>query len=124
MALLLLSPRFTPDSIALREAALQRGWRVERLPNWRAPDWLRGQDLAVYGEPLFADVVADTLGLALLEPPLDWVTRLPMRYRRRRVYFSNLAEARRHDRPAFIKPADDKCFPAAVYASGSALPEA
>jgi hypothetical protein len=29
--------RYTPDSIALSEAALELGWSVERLPSWCFP---------------------------------------------------------------------------------------
>jgi len=61
MPTLVLPPRFTPDTIAVGHAAAAVGWEVERLPSWRAPEWLRGQDVVLYGEPLFAAVVADEL---------------------------------------------------------------
>ena len=38
--ILILPPRYTPDSIALWKAATAAGWRVERLPDWRVPEWL------------------------------------------------------------------------------------
>ena len=120
---LILSPRFTPDSMALRNAALELGWDVERLRTWRPPNALLGRDAVPYGEPLFAAVVADALQLALIEPQLSWVAGLPFDFRRRDVQFTNLAAARTIDRPAFIKPADDKCFQARVYTMGSELPE-
>jgi ATP-grasp domain, R2K clade family 2 len=120
---LILSPRFTPDSMALRNAALELGWGVERLRTWRPPDELVGRDVVPYGEPLFAAVVADALQLALIEPQLSWVAELPFDLRRRELQFTNLAAARNVDHPAFIKPADDKCFQARVYAMGSELPE-
>ncbi|HEY7127631.1 MAG TPA: ATP-grasp domain-containing protein [Ktedonobacterales bacterium] len=123
MPMLLLPPRLTPDSEALQHAALALGWRVERLKNWRPPEQLRREDPVLYGEPLFADVVAGPLGLALLEPPADWLIRLPQKYLRRDVRMTTLAEARKQDQPAFMKPARDKCFPAGMYASGEALPE-
>ena len=63
---LILSPRLTPDSMALRNAALELGWDVERLRTWRPPDELVGRDVVPYGEPLFAAVVADSLQLALI----------------------------------------------------------
>src|SRR5438094_9796041 len=110
MPTLVLPPRFTPDTIAMGQAAQTAGWSVERLPNWRVPAWLRGQDVALYGEPLFAAVVADELGLALLEPPFDWLSTLAPKYRQREVRFGTLREARDLRRPAFVKPADDKCF--------------
>ena len=109
--------------MALRNAAIELGWDVERLRTWRPPDELAGRDVVPYGEPLFAAVVADALQLALIEPPLSWVAELPFDLRRREIQFTDLAAARAIDRPAFIKPADDKCFQARVYARGSGLPE-
>ncbi len=122
MAMLLLPPRMTDDSRVLQQAALARGWRVERLANWRPPSRLRDEPLVFYGEPLFADVVAGPLGLALLEPRPDWLTLLPSHVLRRKVRFGTLAEARCCKMPMFIKPALDKCFQAGVYSSGAALP--
>jgi hypothetical protein len=122
MPTLVLPPRFTADTIAVGHAAETAGWAVERLPSWRVPEWLRGQDVALYGEPLFAAVVADDLTLALLEPPLDWLSKLAADYRGREVRFATLEEARRLPQPAFVKPADDKCFVAGVFPSGQQLP--
>lgn len=122
MPVLLLPPRMTDDSQVLQQAALARGWQVERLANWRPPSRLRDEPLVFYGEPLFADVVAGPLRLALLDPPPDWLTQLPSHYLRRKVRSGTLAEARRGTIPTFIKPALDKCFQAGVYASGAALP--
>ncbi len=122
MPMLLLPPRITPDSEALQRAALALGWRVERLENWRPPEQLRSEEIVLYGEPLFADIVAGPLGLALLEPPADWLTHLPWHYLQREVRLTTLAAARKCGKPTFMKPAQDKCFPAGVYASGAALP--
>lgn len=120
---LVLSPRFTPDSIALRKAAIESGWHVERLRTWRPPDELVGRDVVPYGEPLFAAVVAQALQIALIEPRLSWVAELPFNLKQREIQFSDLATARAIDHPAFIKPADDKCFQAKIYARGTELPE-
>lgn len=119
---LLLSPRYTPDSIALRDAALEMGWSVERLRSWRPPAHFSGRDVVPYGEPLFAAVVADSLQLALIEPRLSWVAEIPFEFSQREIRFANLATARTLDRRSFIKPADDKCFAAKVYNSGGELP--
>src|SRR6185369_13211264 len=79
-------------------------------------------EVAVYGEPLFAQHVAQTLGLRLMEPPLDWLPRLPALWRGRDVRLTTLAEARKVSERAFIKPADEKCFDARIYSSGAELP--
>lgn len=121
MPTLILPTRYTPDSVTLWRAALAVGWSAERLQSWVPPERLRGQECVVYGEPLFAATIVEALGLALLEPPLDWLTTLPSAYLTRQVRFTTLGEARTITERTFIKPADDKCFPAKVYESGAEL---
>jgi ATP-grasp domain, R2K clade family 2 len=124
MPTLVLPPRFTPDTIAVGNAAHAAGWSVERFTSWRLPEGWRAEDVALYGEPLFASVVADQLGLVLLEPPFNWLTTLHEKYRKRNVRFTILGEARKLGQHAFVKPADDKCFLAGVFQSGATLPSA
>ncbi len=82
------------------------------------------EGLVLYGEPLFAAVVADQLHLALIEPPFQWTAGLRYVYRRRDVTFSTLTSARKLCQSHFIKPADDKCFVAKIDESSSLLPSA
>ncbi|WP_127356154.1 ATP-grasp domain-containing protein [Actinacidiphila soli] len=120
---LFLSPRVTATGRALAEAARRRGMRTRTLTDWRVPPELR--DLpgsTLYAGPLFADAVGHDLGLGLLEADEDWLTRLPRELVGRDVEFTTVAEARRLRRPAFVKPPNDKSFPARVYPDGSGLP--
>jgi hypothetical protein len=69
MPTLVLPPRYTPDSNALWKAAIDAGWETERLQGWRIPAGFVAEDnLVLYGEPLFAAVVADQLHLAWVQP--------------------------------------------------------
>ncbi len=108
------------------KAAIDQGWSVQRLPGWRIPDHLRHEkrDLVVYAEPLFAEAVADQLDMVLLEPPPDWLVRLPSRFTHRGISLCSLAEARKLQAPIFVKPAEGKVFDARVYTSGEDLPKA
>lgn len=126
MPTLVLSPRYSSDSITLRRAAVAEGWNVLRLQGWRVPDELRerNDDIALYGEALFAAAIAEALGRVLLEPAPDWLPGLPAPYLRRAVRYTTLGAAREQEAPAFVKPADGKTFPARVYASGHELPSA
>jgi hypothetical protein len=54
-------------------AALAVGWDAVRLTNWRVPAGLSQRDPVLYGEPIFADMVAGALGVALLQAPLAWL---------------------------------------------------
>jgi hypothetical protein len=121
MPTLVLPSRYTSDTIRLWKAALELGWTAERLQDWHPPAGLRERDPVLYGEPMFAVAVAEALGLALVEPTLDWLTSLPPGYLNRQVRFLTFGEVEQIGHTAFFKPADDKCFPAAVYVSGTAL---
>ncbi|MBT2400601.1 ATP-grasp domain-containing protein [Streptomyces sp. ISL-100] len=118
---LALSPRVTATGDALAAAARRRGLGCETLREWRAPERPHGIT-SLYAGPLFADAVSGGLGLGLLEPATDWLAKLPYELTRRHIEFTTVARARALRRPAFVKPPNDKSFPARVYADGSGLP--
>lgn len=118
MPTLILTPRQTGDAQALWRAAIARGWDVERLATWRIPDGPRDEPF-LYAEALFGPTLAEQLGVTLLEAPEDWLPKLPEAYRQRAVTLSTLGEAQRSSQPAFVKPPNDKSFPAAVYEAGT-----
>lgn len=74
-----------------------------------------------YGEALFGPTLAEQLGLNLLNPPEDWLVRLPFEFKHRKVTLSSLGEARKSATAAFVKPPNDKSFPADIY-RGAELP--
>ena len=121
MPTLLLSDRQSDDAQLLWRGCIAARWQVARVHGWRVPS-ISADDAVVYGEPLFAYHVAQTLGLKLLEPPVDWLPSLALPWRGREVRLAALGEARSVAKRAFIKPADEKCFDAKVYESGAALP--
>ena len=123
MTTLVLTPRYTDDSQLLWRAAGRLGWNVERLQTWRIPDHLRNlEDPVLYAEALFGPTLAEQLGIQVENPPEDWLPNLPEQYRKRSVTLSTLAQARLGTEVAFIKPPNDKSFPAQVY-QPSELPE-
>ncbi|MFZ6643518.1 ATP-grasp domain-containing protein [Undibacterium sp. TC4M20W] len=122
MPTLIFTPRYTDDSQALWKAAGALGWQVQRLTNWRVPEHLQNLEQAVlYGEALFGPTLAEQLGISLLSPPEDWLVRLPMEYKHRQISMQTLRQARQLTKPAFIKPPNDKSFPAEAY-TGASLP--
>lgn len=122
MPTLIFTPRYTEDSQALWKAAGSLGWKVERLTTWRVPEHFRElPEPVLYGEALFGPTLAEQLGLNLLNPPEDWLVRLPFEYKHRDVTLSTLGEARKNTSESFVKPPNDKSFPAGVY-RGAELP--
>ncbi len=94
-----------------------------RLSTWRVPDdLLATPDPVLYLEGLFGPTLAESFGLRLMEPPVDWLPRLPEEYRKRSVALTTLREARSLTEPTFVKPPNDKSFPARVY-TGADMPE-
>jgi ATP-grasp domain, R2K clade family 2 len=123
MPTLILSPRYSDDSIKLRRAAIALGWDVMRLASWRCPEDFDHGEPVLFAEPLFNQAVAEQLGLAVIEPPEDSLISLPEEYVRRRVRLTTAAEARTLPGPFFLKPPNRKTFPARVYEAGTELPE-
>jgi hypothetical protein len=122
MPTLFLTPRHTEDAQALWRAAGQLGWNIERLASWRMPESLASApEPVLYLEAMMGPMLAEQLGLQLIEPPLDWLPRLPEVYRKRWISLSTLGQARLLEEPAFIKPPNEKSFPAKVY-HGRGLP--
>ncbi len=120
---LLLAPRPSDTARRLTGAATGRGLRAMTAEGWSAPEGVRGEGRThLYGGPLLADKVAVELDVVALEPPADWLARLPRALTGRRVEAATLAEARQLRRPAFVKPPTDKFFPARIYPDGSRLP--
>jgi hypothetical protein len=123
MPTLILSPRYSDDSIKLRRAAIALDWDVIRLASWRCPDDFDPEEPVLFAEPLFNEAVAEQLGLAVIEPPEDFLVRLPREYVGRDVRLMTALQARTLPGPVFLKPPNRKTFPAKVYASGLELPE-
>lgn len=118
---LILPPRVTEDSVSIWHSAISEGWSTLRLRNWRAPEelLLSGREKLIYGEPLFAEAVADQLGIVLFEPVTTWLPSLPHSVLRRRVHLCKLSHVHEYGMPIFVKPAEGKVFePRVVYEPG------
>lgn len=76
MPTLILSPRYSKDSRRLRAAAVDAGWSVLRPGGWEIPESVQEREQIFYGEIEFANVVARTSGIALLQPEPAWLTHL------------------------------------------------
>ena len=121
MPTLLLTSRHTDDTQKLWRACIEAKWDVARVQNWKIPQVLAAET-ALYGEPLFVRHAAQSLGLKVLEPSVNWLPQLPEKWRQRDVQLMELSAARNVQHRAFIKPAEDKCFDARIYSSGTELP--
>lgn len=113
---LLISWRNTEDNQLIWRAAIKRGWSVERVRGIRVPE-VEADRILVYIESLFAPAMASQFGIKLVELTDDWLPRLPSEYRRRDVELTTLEQVSASDLPKFLKPPNEKSFPAKVYDS-------
>ncbi len=95
--------------------------RVEIGTEHSLPDGWTVTNTAVHGGPGFCRKMAATLGAVVAEPDNGFLAVLPPEFARRTIRLMQLWEARAQAGPKFIKPANDKHFRAAVYASGREL---
>lgn len=114
MPTLLLSRRFTDDSIALWRVATALGWEVLRLDASEASRYA-GPLHAVYAGTTFVDALQEARGdLRFLAPDPLLLTVLPPELLGRRVRASTLGEVRASAGPRHLKPVRDKLFAARV----------
>lgn len=123
MTTLVMSSRHTADDQALWRAAIRRGWSTERVRGITVPA-IADDEIVIYVEALLAPTIAEALGRLLLDPPEDWLVRIPSELRNRDVELTTLGAARKLTAPTFVKPPNDKTFAARVFHSGNDLPAA
>ena len=121
MTTLLLSTWSLPAANALAATARQRGWQVRAFPENLSPT--SKDRIVFYGGTDVALEVSARYGLALMEPALDQLARLPADLRKRSVEFARFGDIGRLSGPTFIKPADPihKLFDAGVYSDVSSI---
>ena len=113
------------EIMALELTAKEMGWEVLSAPSgWRLPEEVIGSKAkgVPYGSQTFGEVISQQMGWKLRQNSFDWLAKVPFKYLKRRVDFMTLGEAKKLTERKFIKPADDKCFDAAVYNSGEFKP--
>lgn len=122
MTTLLMTNQNSVDAQLLWREATRRDWTVVRLRGLQVPQ-LTDDEIVIYLEALYGEWVAERLNVGLLEPAVDWLPKLPWELRLRDIRISRMDDARMTSGDLFIKPPNDKSFPAAVYRSGVGLPE-
>jgi len=117
MTTLVLSTWSLPASKALAAAAQQQHWRAHAFDE--QPDMNPRGRVVLYAGTDRALAIAARFHLALLEPPFDLLSRLPLEFRLRLVEYSRFGDLGRLKTRTFVKPADalNKSFDAGIYGS-------
>lgn len=107
-------PDIERDSIA--ESWGKNGGEVIRIGKfWERPNVDSQKRLTIYGIDTFSLVLAQLLGLKLLEPKDELISKLEFNWVKRKVEIVKIQEVGKSLFPIFIKPVKPKTFKSSVY---------
>lgn len=110
-----LSPMYTEDSNNLKKASINSPYELNRFnAQWKVPEEFRADVIAVYGEDIYAEIVAGQCGLTLTKPDDDWMAHISEEFTQRKISYGRLKDFTELEN-IFIKCADFKSFKAGVY---------
>lgn len=115
--LLLLHFRADVNTNDIWRAAIQSGWSTDRIHDHDAGERAKDRDVVrYYGNTLHASRIEDQLPFRFLPLDLTILTKTP--FSKRRISLIRLDAFTMVHEPTFIKPAQEKWFPARVYQPG------
>jgi hypothetical protein len=113
--LVALSPMYTEDSNTLKKASLNSPYELNRFNGkWNVPEEFRDDVIAVYGEDIYAEIVAEQCHLTLTKPDDNWLSKISEEFTKRKIYYGQLKDFV-HEENIFIKCSDFKSFKAGVF---------
>lgn len=110
-----------PEKTAFQFEMLDKYWRwqggqVRILDEYHQKDAsLVGQQIAIYGNPEFANRLAEMYNVRLITPDRKAILKIRTDLLEREVKCSTIGAVSRDHFPAFISPVVPKVFPAGVY---------
>lgn len=115
--LLLIPEKADREREAVAQAWQQVGGKVLQVGKfWQAPK-VGNASVSIYGNDTFALVLAQVLGLVLLMPPDELVTKLPYHWVKRQLHLSQAAGFNPTSLPLFVKSVKPKLLAAQVVRS-------
>ncbi|WP_407845911.1 ATP-grasp domain-containing protein [Chryseobacterium sp. KCF3-3] len=110
-----LSPMYTEDSNNLKKASLSSPYELNRFnAKWNVPEEVRADVVAVYGEDIYAEIVAEQCNLTLTKPDNNWLSSISDEFTKRKIAYGKLKDFV-HKENIFIKCSDFKSFKAGVF---------
>ncbi|KFF21042.1 ATP-grasp domain-containing protein [Chryseobacterium sp. JM1] len=110
-----LSPMYTEDSNNLKKASIHSPYELNRFnAKWNVPEEFREDVIAVYGEDIYAEIVADQCGLTLMKPDDNWLSLISEEFTKRKISYGQMKDYIDQEN-MFIKCSDFKSFKAGVY---------
>jgi hypothetical protein len=110
-----LSPIYTVDSNNLKKASINSPYELNRFnAKWNVPEEFRDDVIAVYGEDIYAEIVAEQCNLTLTKPTDNWLAEISEEFTKRKISYGKLKEFVDEEN-IFIKCSDFKSFKAGVF---------
>ena len=118
---LLIPDKDDVERDAVADAWCKNGGEVLRIGKFWNPPLLDSKEIKVYGNNMFCLILAEKLGLELISPEDDFLSKIDQHWTKRKIEIMTLWEAGKTDFPVFIKPVVPKVFRAGVYSDLKAL---
>ncbi len=113
--LVALSPMYTGDSNILKKASLRSPYELSRFNSkLNVPEEFSKDVVAVYGEDIYAEIVAEQCNLTLTKPDDHWLSIISEEFAKRKISYGPLKDFV-NEGPVFIKCSDFKSFKAGVF---------
>lgn len=110
-----LSPIYTEDSNNLKKASINSPYELNLFnAKWNVPEEFRADVIAVYGEDIYAEIVAEQCNLTLTKPDDNWLSMISEEFTKRKISYGQLKEFVDEEN-IFIKCFDFKSFKAGVF---------
>lgn len=110
-----LSPMYTEDSNNLKKASFNSPYELNRFnAKWSVPEEFRTDVIAVYGEDIYSEIVAEQCNLTLTKPNDNWLAGISEEFIKRKITYGQLKDFLQEE-DIFIKCSDFKSFKAGVY---------
>jgi len=110
-----------PDKIDVERDSIAESWKknggeVQRIGKfWERPNIDSEKRITIYGVDTFSLVLAQVLGLKLIEPKDELISELDFNWIKRKIEIVKIAEIEKSLFPIFIKPVKPKTFKSKVY---------
>ncbi len=110
-----------PDKIDVERDSIANSWKksggeIKRIGRfWKRPNIDSEKRITIYGIDTFSLVLAQVLGLKLIEPKDELISELDFNWIKRKIEIVKIQEIEKSLFPIFIKPVKPKIFKSRIY---------
>ncbi len=111
---------FIPDKIDIERDSIANTWidnggEVKRIGKFWEKPILDSRRVTIYGIDTFSLVLAQVIGVSLIEPKDEVIRDIPAKWIKRKIHVTAIADINTSIFPTFIKPVKPKTFTSKVY---------